>query len=124
VSYRYEGLKADPLRGMLGFRAIEAIDNRVVDGQASTIRVHIKSWLKQSFPYTGMLERASSYLAAASATKSLTDHSGLLSDAITLYAAGPTENAKAYFPYAQASHFSSWDLTVALTDGADSNGTQ
>jgi len=30
VSYRYEGLKADPLRGMLGFRSVEAIDNRAV----------------------------------------------------------------------------------------------
>src|SRR5947207_3907010 len=124
VSYRYEGLKADPLRGMLGFRAIEAIDNRVVDGQASTIRVHTKSWLKQGFPYTGMLERASSYLAAASATKSLTDHSGLLSDAITLYAAGPTENAKVYFPYAQDSHVYSWDLTGAQTNDTETIAQQ
>ena len=105
ISYRYEGLKADPLRGMLGFRAIEAIDNRAVDGQ-SGLFLHSKSWLKQGFPYTGMTERSCTYLTAPTATKSFTDHTGLLSDAITTYAAGPTENNNThiYFPYAQDSH--------------------
>ena len=71
-----------------------------------------------------MLERASSYPAAASATKSFTDHSGLLSDAITLYAAGPTENAKVYFPYAQDSHVYSWDLTGAQTNDTETIAQQ
>src|SRR5256885_6084660 len=46
ISYKYEGLKAEPLRGMLGFRSVEAIDNRAVDGEPSRV-LHIKSWLKQ-----------------------------------------------------------------------------
>jgi RHS repeat-associated protein len=118
VSYRYEGLKADPLRGMLGFRSAEAIDNRGVDGEPTRV-LHTKSWLKQGFPYTGMSERNSTYLLAAGSTKTFSDHTGLLSDTITTFAAGPTENAKVYFPYAQDSHVYSWDLNGTATNDTE-----
>ncbi len=118
VSYRYEGLKADPLRGMLGFRSVEAIDNRAVDGQPGLF-LHSKTWLKQGFPYTGMAERSSTYLLAAGSTKTFSDHSGLLSDSITTYAAGPVENTKLYFPYAQDSHVYSWDLGGVATNDTE-----
>lgn len=118
VSYRYEGLKAEPLRGMLGFRSVEAIDNRAVDGEPTRV-LHTKSWLKQGFPYTGMVERNSTYLLAAGSTKTFSDHTGLLSDAITTYAAGPVENTKLYFPYTQDSHVYSWDLNGVATNDTE-----
>ena len=120
VSYRYEGLKADPLRGMLGFRSVEAIDNRAVDGEPTRV-LHAKSWLKQGFPYTGMAERSSTYLLAAASTKTFSDHTALLSDTIMTYAAGPTENnnTRLFFPYAQDSHVYAWDLNGVATNDTE-----
>ena len=66
-----------------------------------------------------MAERSSAYLLAAGSTKTFSDHTGLLSDSITTYGAGPVENAKLYFPYAQDSHVYSWDLAAVATNDTE-----
>jgi RHS repeat-associated protein len=126
VSYHYEGLKADPLRGMLGFESVEAIDNRLLDGQSANLRIHTKSWLIQGFPLTGMVERTITYLADANTTKSFTDPSGLLSLVTTSYNAGPTENSNPhiYFPYASNSHSYSSDLNGAFMSDTETIAQQ
>jgi RHS repeat-associated protein len=135
VSYRYEGLKADAQRGLLGFRAIEAIDNRAVDGEPTRV-LHSKTWIKQGFPYTGMPERSATYLLDPGSTKTFTDvgsyFNGLLSLTTTNYASGPVENAKVYFPYVQDNHLYAYDLggatlndtetIVPSTSGVDTYG--
>jgi RHS repeat-associated protein len=122
VDYRYEGLKADPKRGMLGFEAVEAIDRRVTDSTDQTLRLRSKSWLVQGFPFTGMGQRGISYLG--NATKSFTDSNNLISLTNTIYASGPVEttsnpNTHIYFPYAQDSHVWSWDLNGAPTNDTE-----
>lgn len=114
VSYFYTGLKADPLRGMLGFESIQVTDNRPVDGYSSAVLCS-RSWFKQGFPFTGMAEHVINFLDFGGGS------TRLLTDTTTTYALGPTENGstRVKFPYAQNSRAQSWDLI-----GSQINDTQ
>jgi RHS repeat-associated protein len=149
VNYHYEGLRAHPLRGMLGFRAVEAIDSRPVnnpnpsatpnDTLDSSVALHTKTWFKQGFPTTeaikyaatGMAEYAATYLAAPNATKQPTDSpvasDGWSSFTKTTYADGPIETGlenRVFFPYASRSHAYSWDLNRAPTSDTETVAQQ
>jgi RHS repeat-associated protein len=97
VSYHYNGLKADRLRGLLGFRRLQSTDLRT--GIVS------KTTFRQDFPFTGMVHRAETFQPDGSP----------LSLSANTYRSRALHAGKIQFPYSQQNVTETHELNGALT---------
>ncbi len=96
VSYQYNGLKADRLRGLLGFRSVTSTDMRTGIWSLTTLR--------QDYPFTGM----------AIASEARQPNGGLLSQSSSTYLDQTSQGGKVHLPYAQQSVAKSYELDGTL----------